>query len=195
MLRRDVLVPHGVFDDYAQVAIEVARERGVAMIDVRALMDQYLLAMPGQARDAIYMRLEPMQYACHPTGLKDPIHLTTFGAKTVAGMVARGLAASFNGIQVYDEPVVERLGRSSAVLRSHRFIVSGAAVALSWQADPRAQYYVIEKRNAQTKRVYARYVSLSLSFSTECCRVRTATSNMRSPHGQTPSPLQRPWRP
>lgn len=156
--------PHGVFDDYAQVAIEVARERGVAMIDVRALMDQYLLAMPGQARDAIYMRLEPMQYACHPTGLKDPIHLTTFGAKTVAGMVARGLAALFNGIQVYDEPVVERLDAPAQFCALIDRIVSGAAVALSWQADPRAQYYVIEKRNAQTKRVYARYVSLKPEF-------------------------------
>lgn len=156
--------PHGVFDDYAQVAIEVARERGVAMIDVRALMDQYLLDMPGQARDAIYMRLEPMQYACHPTGLKDPIHLTTFGAKTVAGMVARGLAASFNGIQVYDEPVVERLDAPAQFCALIDRIVSGAAVALSWKADPRAQYYVIEKRNAQTKRVYARYVSLKPEF-------------------------------
>lgn len=156
--------PHGVFDDYAQVAIEVARERGIAMIDVRALMDEYLLAMPGQARDAIYMRLEPMQYACHPTGLKDPIHLTTFGAKVVAGMIARGVAEAIDGIEFYDDPAVDRLDAPMQLRALVDQIVPGVAVALSWEGDPRAQYYVVEKRNARTKRVYGRYVSLRSEF-------------------------------
>ncbi len=161
---------HEVTLDYVEVVRAYAAEHGLPLIDVRAEFMDYVRGLPPQNREALWLRARPFQYPSHPDGVKDPCHLSTLGAFKVAGIVARGLAKALPWVELASDVAAEpEPARTPAPVReltaeSVKGIV-GLEGALRWDPpEGGADYYVVEKRNAATGRLYDRAVTVQPSY-------------------------------
>lgn len=153
----------GAIEEYAEADRAYAREHGIALIDVLAQVRAYCDTLPPENLAALYLRADPRQYASHPDGVRDPVHLSMLGAFKVAGVVARGLAETFDWIELFDEEpgAPEPVRGLAAVVTTG---IQGMETAVTWQAPERGEYYTVEKRNAATGRLYRRAVTIKPSY-------------------------------
>lgn len=146
-------------DVYANITRSYAAEHGVALIDLRRLAEDMLASLPDENRAACYLRVDPFQYASHPDGVKDFVHLSMYGARACARMVAHELADILPWACFHDDghdAVPEPPARLSAIAERRPV---GQTVLLQWDAACDDVYFSIEKCNAATGRRYARYLS------------------------------------
>lgn len=146
-------------DAYADITRSYAAGHGTGLIDLRQLVEDMLASLPDENRAACYLRVDPFQYASHPDGVKDSVHLSMYGARACARMVARELAGILPWVSFEDD------GNGSApeppaglAARVERRPV-GQTVLIRWDGGRGDAYYSIEKCNAATGRCYARYLS------------------------------------
>lgn len=165
--------PATELDDYAAVARAYAAEHDVALVDLRAEALGYLQALPDEAREAIFLRADPFQYASHPDGIRDSTHLSTLGAFKYAGIVARGLAKAFPWVTLASDvtpevPAVPGPVAPGAVRELEAENVRnniGLSVRLRWKEPAGgADYYVVERASAETGRVYTRSVTIKPEY-------------------------------
>lgn len=150
-------------DAYADAVRALAAARQVPLIDLRALAAAYLAGL-GDNIEAAYLRAPAFQYASHPDGIADTIHLSTMGARKLAGIVAEGLCRIEPSFTCCPEdpvgPVSLRVRELSA--RVCRVPV-GMVVDLDWEACPGADYWSVEKLGPDGRR-YARSLTVKPSF-------------------------------
>ncbi|OXM99826.1 GDSL-type esterase/lipase family protein [Bifidobacterium vansinderenii] len=149
-------------DPYADVTRTYAAEYDVPLIDLRKLAGEYLAALPEENVDAVFLRASALQYPRHLDGIRDRVHIGTTGAKAYARIVARELGALYPEFAFHDEEQgspepVENLTADGVTG------IIGAEVNLSWTASPHANYYVVEKTNAEG-RVYNREVIIKPEY-------------------------------
>lgn len=150
-------------DEYAEVERVYAAENGVDLIDLRKEGDAYVDAFPSENLDALFLRSDPFQYASHPDGVHDPVHISLLGAFKYAGVVARGLAQRFDWLTLHDVEPGELTPATD--LNAHVADgITGSEVDLSWNAPAQADYYTVEKRNAATGKLYRRAVTIRPSY-------------------------------
>ena len=150
-------------DEYADVERAYAAEHGVDLIDLRAEGDAYIDAFPTDNLNALFLRSDAFQYASHPDGVHDPVHISLLGAFKYAGVVARGLAQRFDWLRLQDVEAgaLESVSGLKALVADG---ITGREVDLSWDAPASADYYTVEKRNAATDRLYRRAVTIKPSY-------------------------------
>ncbi len=157
---------HEVTSIYADVVRRFAIDHDLPLIDVRAEFMDYVRGLPPQNREALWLRARPFQYSSHPDGVKDPCHLSTLGAFKVAGIVARGLAKALPWVSLASDVALEpepaaAPGPVCELAATAVKGIVGLEGSLRW--DPPAggaDYYVVEKRNAATGRLYDRAVTI-----------------------------------
>ena len=162
-------VPNSL-DEYAEITRAYAAEHGVAFIDLKAELLAYLATLPDEAREAIFLRAQPLQYASHPDGVRDGIHLSTLGAFKYAGMVARGLARVLPWVTLASdvpaeapEPAAPASVRDLSAENVRNNI--GLCVQLAWdEPEGGADYYTVGKFAAETGRAYSREVTIKPEF-------------------------------
>lgn len=153
------------FDDYADAMRACARTHGVGCIDLRAQAAAYLDTLPPLNREAFYLRARPLQHASHPDGVRDAVHLSVFGARVCAGIIAGELARLFSWIEVHERPSSD--GKVASVCNLTADVARqavGLVTRLRWNASATADYFIIEKRNAHSGRVYDRMVALQTAY-------------------------------
>nr|WP_239464495.1 GDSL-type esterase/lipase family protein [Collinsella tanakaei] len=152
--------PASPFDTYAAIARAYAAEADVPLIDLRALATAYLEGLPPENRAAFFLRAPVRQWASHPDGIKDNVHLSVFGAFTCAGIIARELVRLVDGLELVGD---ERTGAPAAPCDvracAQRGIV-GLEAEVRWRDANDADYWTVEKRSAETGRLYERFVVL-----------------------------------
>lgn len=158
------------FDDYADVTRAYAAEHGVALIDLRKLATEYLRGIPAENRRAIFLQADPFQYASHPDGVRDCVHISTLGAFKYAGIIARSLAGILPWATLHDveaapsagaAPALESVCNLSATARRHNV---GLAGDIRWDAPAGADYYTVEKLSTETGRLYNRAITIKPSY-------------------------------
>lgn len=80
------------FADYSAVVRIVARETGVAMVDLEALSRAWIDRTGGEAARAFFLHYPEGAQAAFPKGIADDTHFSELGARGVAHLVAGGLA-------------------------------------------------------------------------------------------------------
>lgn len=161
---------HEITLDYVEVVRAYAAEHGLPLIDVRAEFMDYVRSLPPENREALWLRARPFQYPSHPDGVKDPCHLSTLGAFKVAGIVARGLAKALSWVELAsDVPACPAPAAAPGPVRELTATAVKGIVGLEGELrwDPPqggADYYVVEKRNAATGRLYDRAVTIHPSY-------------------------------
>ncbi len=155
------------FDEYADVLRSFVTERGLPFIDLGAQALAYVRSLPECHRDVPYLRIGPFQYTSHPTGTKDVVHMSTTGAHVYAGMVARGLAEILSWVRLVDgceeEPGAPNAVRALTAMAGRAPV--GRTVDLRWKEPVGgADYYLVEKANALTGRIYAQTPTLKTSY-------------------------------
>ena len=153
------------FDDYADAARAYAAAKNLPLIDLFAEVEAYLDTMPEENREAILLRAPARQYVSHPDGVRDVVHLSTYGARVYAGIIARGLSRVLPWVElVAEEPCEAPLPPRNVSVTSGRGIV-GLEANLEWD-EPQggADYYVVEKYNAATGRFYLRTTTIAHAY-------------------------------
>lgn len=151
-------------DIYADITRKFASQEGIDLIDLRELADKMLSEVPDENRAAYYLRCEPFQYASHPDGIQDSVHLSVYGAREMARIVAEKLAGIVPWIAFRDD---DSNAGSSAVTELCALVERepvGQMVHLHWRDADQPVYYSIEKCNAANGRRYARYLSVKPEF-------------------------------
>ncbi|NEG95664.1 hypothetical protein CS006_09130 [Bifidobacterium primatium] len=149
-------------DPYAEVTRRYAAEHDVPLIDLRRLAGEYLASLPAENVDAVFLRASALQYPRHLDGIQDIVHIGFTGAKAYARLVAGQLARLYPEFTFHDEeegapePVANLTAAGVTGL-------IGAEVDLTWDASPHANYYVVEKSNAEG-RLYSREVIVKPGF-------------------------------
>lgn len=80
------------FPDYSAVVRLVARETGVAMIDLETLSRTWIDRTGGEAARAFYLHYPEGAETAFPKGIADDTHFSELGARGIAHLVAGGLA-------------------------------------------------------------------------------------------------------
>ncbi|MBW3087201.1 hypothetical protein KIH77_00380 [Bifidobacterium sp. 82T24] len=149
-------------DPYAEITRTYAAEHDVPLIDLRRLAGEYLARLPEENVDAVFLRASALQYQRHPDGIRDIVHIGVTGAKAYARIVARELGTIYPEFDFHDEeqgspePVADLIaGGVTGII--------GEEVNLRWTASPHANYYVVEKTNAEG-RVYNREVIIKPEY-------------------------------
>lgn len=161
---------HEVTLDYVEVVRAYASEHGLPLVDVRAEFMDYVRSLPAENREALWLRARPFQYPSHPDGVKDPCHLSTLGAFKVAGIAARGLAKALPWVSLASDVAAEpEPARVPGPVRELTAAcvkgIVGLEGELRWGAPAGgADYYVVEKRNAATGRLYDRAVTVQPAY-------------------------------
>lgn len=148
------------FDAYADIVRAYAEEADVPLIDLRALATAYLEDLPPENRAAFFLWAPARQWASHPDGISDNVHLSVFGARTCAGIIARELVRLVDGLGPVDD---ERGGAPSApcdVRACAQRGIIGLEAEVRWRDAHDADFWTVEKRSAETGRVYDRFVVL-----------------------------------
>jgi DNA sulfur modification protein DndE len=99
---------HGEYDD---VVREVARDTRTPLIDLDADSQALIARLGPEAGKALYLYLPPGQHPYFKDGSADNTHFTETGARQIAGLVARRLAA-------LDTPLKGRVDADSLALRA-----------------------------------------------------------------------------
>lgn len=79
-------------EDYPEVVREIARELGVALIDLNSWTRSLYAGLGRGASISLFCHFGPGEHAHWPNGLADNTHFSQKGASLVAGEVARQLA-------------------------------------------------------------------------------------------------------
>lgn len=151
------------FDDYADITRAYAAGHDIALIDLRKLATDYLRQIPAENRRAIFLQADPFQYASHPDGVRDTVHLSTLGAFKYAGLIARKLVEILPWATLHDAPAAGPapvLELTAAAVRKN----VGLAIDIRWNAPAGADYFTIEKLSAETGRAYRRMVTIKPSY-------------------------------
>ena len=151
-------------DLYADITRKFASQEGIDLIDLRELADEMLSEAPDENRAAYYLRCEPFQYASHPDGIQDPVHLSVYGAQEMARIVAEKLAGIVPWVAFRDD---DSNAQPSTVMELRALVERepvGQMVHLRWRDAGQMVYYSIEKCNAANGRRYARYLSVKPEF-------------------------------
>ena len=151
------------FDDYADITRSYADEHGIALIDLRALATEYLRQIPAENRKAIFLQADPFQYASHPDGVHDCVHISTLGAFKYAGLIARKLVEILPWATLYDAPSPDAEPVRELTATAVRSNV-GLAGDIRWAGPEGADYFTIEKLSAETGHVYRRMVTIKPSY-------------------------------
>ena len=99
------------FPDYVEAMKEVAKEQGVACIDLDALSRAYYNELGWEGVKDVFLWCEPGFYpnssAYGSKGASDTTHFQKFGAIQIARMVAQGMAQAYSELQNVALPTVE----------------------------------------------------------------------------------------
>lgn len=76
---------------YPAAVREVARARGVPLVDLHALTEALIVSRGVEGSKALFLWVAPGLYATCPEGRQDDTHLSVEGATEVAALFARGL--------------------------------------------------------------------------------------------------------
>lgn len=86
---------HGTLVDthgaYPFVARQVAERLEVPFIDLQLITEDYIMQLGPEKSKDVYLWLSPNAYERFPKGKQDDTHLSLYGARTYAGMVAKEL--------------------------------------------------------------------------------------------------------
>ncbi|MBK9934802.1 MAG: GDSL family lipase [Cytophagaceae bacterium] len=77
--------------EYPQVVKEVAKETGVQLIDMHVLSRKLIESLGIEASKDIFMHIKPGVFRKFPKGIEDNTHLSPFGARKMAALVAEDL--------------------------------------------------------------------------------------------------------
>lgn len=135
------------FAAYADVERAVAAERGIPLIDVSREVGALVQAWGPDHAAALYLKVSAGQYAGYPDGADDSTHCSAVGARVVATVVARGLAAQLDGLAVYDERPAGPVAPGRVTAQVVDTADTAPAVELTWDANPANDYYTVEKRD------------------------------------------------
>ena len=150
-------------DGYADAVRELASERAVPLIDLRDRAAVYLESL-GANIDAAYLRAPAFQYTSHPDGIADTVHLSTMGAKKLAGIVAEELSRIEASFTCHPEAAVDASSLSVHELSARvRRVPVGTVVDLDWAACAGADYWSVEKIGPDGRR-YTRALTIKPSF-------------------------------
>ncbi|PZD94201.1 rhamnogalacturonan acetylesterase [Paenibacillus sambharensis] len=77
--------------DYPAAMEELARERGIPLLDLRVLTGRLYERMGPEESKQLFMWLEPGEHPNYPEGVRDDTHFSEQGARMVAALAAEGL--------------------------------------------------------------------------------------------------------
>ncbi|MBM6756835.1 hypothetical protein H6A18_10005 [Collinsella tanakaei] len=131
------------FSAYADVERDLARTRGVALVDLSREGAQLLERLGPELASALYLKVSAGQYDGFPDGADDSTHLSPVGARAFAQIIVSGMARQLEGISCFaarpEGPV------APCRLQARAVDAAAACVRLTWQADECNDFYTVER--------------------------------------------------
>lgn len=155
-----VAVEPSVFDAYADVTRAYAADVDVPLIDLRTYAAAYLDELSPSNREAFFLRAPARQWASHPDGISDTVHLSTYGASACAGIVACCLAGFMGDVAFFDDDRMGAPEPPANVVARAKVGTIGLEGELRWDPARDADYWTVEKRSLETGRLYQRFVTV-----------------------------------
>lgn len=135
------------FGAYADIERDVARARGVALVDLSREGAQLLERLGSELAAALYLKVSAGQYDGFPDGADDSTHLSPVGARAFAQIIVAGMARQLEGISCFATRPEGPVAPCRLQARAVDAAAAGgtASVRLTWQADARNDFYTVER--------------------------------------------------